>query len=119
MKKPADKRRRHTWYKFVIIVVCFLIGRGVLRIPRATWSAKGSPRGAAIAEEATSEFLPFSNERHGEGVMELAEGWLAEHQADEFLLFVHHYDPHFPYVWHKDTRFKFPFLFPSQKDMYV
>ena len=69
-------------------------------------------------EEQTSEFLPFSNERNAEEVTKLAEGWLAEHRTDKFFLFVHYYDPHFPYVWHNDTPFKFPFLFQSYKDAY-
>lgn len=66
----------------------------------------------------TSELLPFSNERKGEEVTKLAEAWLEEHQAEKFFLWLHYYDPHHPYQWHKGTRFKYPYLFPRVVDAY-
>ena len=65
-----------------------------------------------------SEFLPFSNERPAEEVTRLAGQWFEEHQAERSFLFVHYYDPHFPYLWHENTPFKYPFLFQSYNDRY-
>ena len=69
-------------------------------------------------ENQTSVFQPFSNERPAQEVTTRAQAWLAEHQAEKFFLFVHYYDPHAPYLWHKDTPFKYPFLCQSYNDVY-
>ena len=68
--------------------------------------------------EEGSGFLPFSVERKAEEVTGLALAWLAEHAAEKFFLFVHYYDPHDPYQWHKGTDFKFPFIHTSVTDAY-
>ena len=70
------------------------------------------------AKDDTLDFLPFSIERKAEDVTRLALGWLDKHQAEEFFLFVHYYDPHDTYHWHEDTGFKYPSVFPSPADCY-
>jgi arylsulfatase A-like enzyme/cytochrome c-type biogenesis protein CcmH/NrfG len=48
------------------------------------------------------------NERKAEEVTSLANIWLEEHRNDKFFLFLHYFDPHYPYVSHK--RFLSPSL---------
>ncbi len=45
------------------------------------------------------EPVPFSdrNERRGGEASRFASAWLEKHQNEPFFLFLHYYDPHFPY----------------------
>lgn len=47
--------------------------------------------------EAGSRPAPVFSERKAEAVNRAASGWLEEHAADRFFLFLHYYDPHAPY----------------------
>ena len=40
----------------------------------------------------------FFNERNGQEVSRAAMSWLTEHRDEPFFLFVHYFDPHFPYT---------------------
>lgn len=73
---------------------------------------------AIDTSQQVSELCPFSNERPADEVTRRAGQWLEEHQVARSFLFLHYYDPHFPYVWHEGTPFKFPSLMPSFKDCY-
>lgn len=45
------------------------------------------------------------NERSAEEVTEVAKRWLDERRNDDFFLFIHYFDPHASYKWHR----RFPF----------
>lgn len=72
-----------------------------------------------ISKTQRSTTLFYSNERKAEDVTYAANTWLERHRDDKFFLFLHYYDPHFPYDRHKRFSFKtLPFLAPSKKDRY-
>lgn len=63
-------------------------------------------------------FSILINERKGEEVTLSANGWLEKHRGDNFFLFLHYFDPHYPYELHKRFLFtSIPFL-ALQKDKY-
>jgi len=58
------------------------------------------------------------NERKGEEVTLIANRWLEKHRNDKFFLFLHYFDPHYPYEVHKRFLFtSIPFL-SLTKDRY-
>ncbi len=53
----------------------------------------------------------FFNERKGQEVTLVANRWLEKHRKDKFFLFIHYFDPHYPYELHKRSLFtSIPFL---------
>ncbi len=67
-------------------------------------------------EERQEEF--FFNERDGKEVTKAANDWLESNRNKKSFLFVHYYDPHRPFIKHKDFVFSsIPFLGLS-KDLY-
>lgn len=53
----------------------------------------------------------FFNERDGKEVTKVANKWLETHRNEKSFLFVHYYDPHRPFIKHKDFAFTLiPFL---------
>ena len=60
----------------------------------------------------------FFNERKGHEVTLIANRWLEKHRKEKFFLFIHYFDPHYPYELHK----RFPFnsipFFALPRDKY-
>ncbi len=62
-------------------------------------------------------FLGF-NERKAEEVSHFAKTWLDKHHNEQFFLFLHYFDPHYPYEPHKDFPFASMPLLAFSKDHY-
>lgn len=58
------------------------------------------------------------NERKAGEVTRLANLWLEQHHNDSFFLFLHYYDPHYPYDLHKSFTFTSLLFFAFTKDKY-
>ena len=69
-------------------------------------------------KQAQAGVFKFANERDAAEVTELANKWLKNHRKEEFLLFVHYYDPHLPYESHEEFRFRYVLPWPSVRDQY-
>lgn len=57
-------------------------------------------------------------ERNAEEVTQAADKWLEQHRDDKFFLFLHYFDPHSPYNFHKRFGFKSKAGQPSLVDRY-
>lgn len=57
-------------------------------------------------------------ERDAEEVTHTANKWLEEHRDDKFFLFLHYFDPHSPYNFHKRFGFVSKAGQPSSVDLY-
>lgn len=51
--------------------------------------------------EGMAHIFLTKNERKAEEVTELANAWLEKHRNEKFFLFLHYFDPHYPYERHK------------------
>ena len=72
-----------------------------------------------LSKKQKSEFFHHSNERKAEDVTYAANIWLEKHREDKFFLFLHYFDPHFPYELHERFAYKtYPFLTSVPKDLY-
>ena len=58
------------------------------------------------------------NERDAKEGTRLALAWLQEHYKDKFFLFLHYFDPHTPYRFHKEFAFSSLPVFVFSKDRY-
>jgi len=49
-------------------------------------------------------------QRDGKEVTDIAENWLQKYKGEKFFLFLHYFDPHSPYIPHKEFSFSSPFV---------
>lgn len=72
-----------------------------------------------LLKKQMSKLFHFANECRAEDVTYAANTWLEKHRDDKFFLFLHYFDPHFPYEPHERFSFKtYPFFTSTTKDLY-
>lgn len=64
MKKSSRPKKHRTLLKFLILIVCVLIGQVFWRIPRKGWSAKAASRPSAIPEDVRRAVDGYEDIRH-------------------------------------------------------
>ena len=52
-----------------------------------------------------ANMFKFNNERLAEEVTQIANNWLEKNRNEKFFLFIHYFDPHAPFLPHKQFRF--------------
>ena len=72
-----------------------------------------------LLKKQMSKLFHYANECRAEDVTYAANTWLEKHRDDKFFLFLHYFDPHFPYQTHERFAYKtYPFLTSVPKDLY-
>ena len=73
----------------------------------------GLDRGFDIYDDhLVDRYRVVNSQRFADQTTPLALAWLREHHRQDFLLWVHYFDPHAPYRKHKD-------FFPADSDIYT